>query len=70
VSALPVLTGREFDLVFKVSLIWAAILAALVLIALPWVLNWRDAARKAGLDVGDVIPIPDMTSAPDQERLP
>ncbi|WP_433731145.1 hypothetical protein ACQP2Y_21935 [Actinoplanes sp. CA-051413] len=67
-AGLPVLTGREFDLVFKVSLIWAAVLVAAVLICLLAVRYWRDRALGRGPE--DPMAGIDAVFSPSQERLP
>jgi hypothetical protein len=67
-AGLPVLTGREFDLVFKVSLIWAAVLLASVLICLLAVNYWRDRALGRGHE--DPMADVDAVFSPSQERLP
>lgn len=66
-NALPVLTGREFDLVFKVSLIWAAVLFAVLLINMLAVKYWRDRALARDED-----PMADVHAVfgHDRERLP
>jgi hypothetical protein len=67
-AALPVVTGREFDLIAKVSLIWLAIFLAGALIAALVIKYWRDRA----LGRGPEDPMRDVNAVfhPSQERLP
>jgi hypothetical protein len=67
-AGLPVLTGREFDLVFKVSLVWAAVLVAAVLVCLLAIKYWRDRALGRGSE--DPMADVDAMFSPSQERLP
>ncbi|HEY6115975.1 MAG TPA: hypothetical protein VI172_08455 [Candidatus Dormibacteraeota bacterium] len=69
---MPTLTSAEFDLIVKTALVCGAIGAALILIALPWVLGWRGEALEARTADADLMAVADVVQGfgPEQERIP
>lgn len=68
VLAAPVLTGREFDLIWAALVILVGFLTAVVLIGLLVVSYWYDEA--VGQAADDLMAVADAVRGPDAERLP
>lgn len=62
-AALPVLTGREF------GLIWLAACTAVMLLCLVWAKHWHDEAADVRAGDGDLMAVADAVSGPTRERI-